>query len=72
VLAAEAEAANFCVLCDARRPDLIEAWYAIMRAVRSYQLQARLRLSTWQELAHVLPPTLSRFLEQKYGISVAQ
>ncbi len=72
VLAAEAEAANFCVLCDARRPDLIEAWYAIMRAVRSYQLQARLRLLTWQELATVLPPTLSHFLEQKYGIAVAQ
>ncbi len=71
VLAAEAEAAKFCVLCDARRPDLIEAWYAIMRAVRSYQVQALLRLLTWQELAHVLPPTLSRFLEQKYGI-VAQ
>ena len=31
VLAAEAEGANFCVLCDARRPDLVEAWYAIMR-----------------------------------------
>ena len=59
---------HFCVLCDARRPDLIEAWYAIMRAVRSYQLQARLRLLTWQELASVLPPTLSSFLDQKYGI----
>jgi hypothetical protein len=72
VLAAEAEAANFCVFCDARRPDLIEAWYSIMRAVRSYQVQSRLRLLTWQELATVLPPTLSRFLGLKYGIAMAQ
>jgi hypothetical protein len=72
VLAAQAEAANFCVLCDSRRPDLIEGWYAVMRAVRSYQLQARLRLLTWQELAPALPSTLQDFLDRKYGISVAQ
>jgi hypothetical protein len=69
VLAAHTSDAKFCVLCDARRPDLIEAWYAVMRAVRSYQLQARLRLLTWQELARALPPTLQSFLHQKYGIT---
>ncbi len=68
VLAAQAEDANFCVLCDARRPDLIEAWYAIMRAVGSFDLQARLRLLTWQELAAVLPQPLADFLDAKYGI----
>ena len=72
VLAAHAEQANFCVLCDARRPDLMEAWYAVMRAVRSYQLQARLRLLTWQELVPALPSKLGAFLERKYGISVGQ
>jgi hypothetical protein len=72
VLIAHAEAATFCVLTDARRTDLIEAWYAVMRAVRSYQLQARLRLLTWQELAQALPPPLRIFLDSKYGISMAQ
>jgi hypothetical protein len=72
VLAANAEGGTFCVLCDARRPDLVEAWYAVMRAVRSYQLQARLRLLTWQELASALPPALRDFLDQKYGVSMAQ
>jgi hypothetical protein len=72
VLAAHAEDATFCVLADLRRPDLAEAWYAVMRAVRSYRMQARLRLLTWQELAAALPKPLQAFLEQKYGISVAQ
>src|SRR5207245_1496443 len=35
VLAAYATGGSFCILCDARRPDLIENWYAVMRAVRS-------------------------------------
>jgi hypothetical protein len=60
---------HFCVLTDARRPDLMEAWYAIMRAVHSYQLQAQLRLLTWQELVPALPSKLAAFLEQKYGIT---
>jgi hypothetical protein len=72
VLAAHAEQATFCVLLDERRPDLMEAWYAIIRAVRSYQLQARLRLLTWQELVPALPSKLAIFLDQKYGITVAQ
>jgi len=71
VLAAAAEQKNFCVLCDARRADLIEAWYAIIRAVRSYRLQARLRLLTWQELAPALPPGLRSFLDRKYAIETS-
>ena len=31
VLAAQANDCAFCVLCDARRPDLLQAWYEIMR-----------------------------------------
>ncbi len=69
VLAAHADpAAHFCVLCDRERPDLIEAWYAIMRAVRGFQLQSRLRLLTWQEIAATLPSPLCTFLAEKYGI----
>jgi hypothetical protein len=47
VLAASAKGGTFCVLCDARRPDLIEDWYAVMRAVRSSVLRCRLQLLTW-------------------------
>jgi len=72
VLAAHAEQSRFCVMLDARRPDLIEAWYAVIRAVRSYQLQSQLRLLTWQEIAATLPPKLATFLESKYGIDGAQ
>ncbi len=70
VLATHADpGATFCVLIDSRRPDLAEAWYAIMRAVRSLQLQSRLRLLTWQELARTVPRPLRLFLAQKYGIA---
>jgi hypothetical protein len=69
VLAAHATGGSFCVLCDARRPDLIENWYAVMRAVRSCVLRCRLQLLTWQELTAVLPRSLQRFLAAKYGIT---
>lgn len=68
VLAAHASDSRFCVLLDARRPDLIEAWYSVIRAVRSYQMQSRLRLLTWQEIAATVPAPLARFLDTKYGI----
>jgi hypothetical protein len=68
VLAAEANGCAFCVLCDARRPDLLRAWYEIMRAVRPVELRLRCKVLTWQELAQVLPRRLQNFLEEKYGI----
>lgn len=69
VLAAHAAGASFCVLCDARRPDLIENWYAVMRAVKSCALRCRLQLLTWHELTTVLPKSLQKFLAAKYGIT---
>ena len=71
VLAAQAEDAVFCVFLDAQRRDLIESWYAVMRAVRSLQAQSRLRLVTWQEIAAALPGPLREFLRSKYGIEAA-
>jgi len=68
VLAAFASDASFCVLCDARRHDLIETWYAILSAVHYHSFAWRLKLLTWQELAAVLPEDLQSFLETKYGI----
>lgn len=68
-LAAHAEAGRrYCLLCDARRPDLIDAWYAVMRAVRDVELRSRLTVVTWQEIAGALPSPLQAWLSEKYGI----
>jgi hypothetical protein len=68
ILAAHSSKQSFLLLCDGRRSDLIERWFHIMRAVRSYSLRNQLALLTWQELANALPPRLRLFLECKYGI----
>jgi hypothetical protein len=68
VLAAHATGFSFCVLTDARRPDLLEAWFQVMQAIRPVELRVRCKVLTWQELAAVLPPTLRYFLEEKYAI----
>ncbi len=68
VLAANASVYAFCVLFDERRPDLREAWFAIMSCVRLHELRLRCKAMTWQELAAVLPRRLQGFLEEKYGI----
>ena len=68
VLAAYALELSFCVLLDLRRPDLIEEWHAVMRAVRPVSLRLRCKTLSWQELAADLPPLLRRFLAEKYGI----
>lgn len=68
VLAAHATSCSFCVLLDARRPDLLENWYGVMRHVRSAELRLRCKVLTWQELSTFVPPDLQRFLDQKYGI----
>jgi Restriction Endonuclease associating with ARP len=69
VLAAHDRHASFCVLLDARRSDLLEAWYAVMRCVRAADLRTACKVLTWQELARALPKGLQYFLAQKYGVS---
>ncbi len=71
VLAAHALNCSFCVLVDSRRSDLTEAWYAVMRCVKSIELRTKLRISTWQELAGLAPLKLRGFLRTKYGIEHA-
>lgn len=68
VLAAHSIGVSFCLLCDARRPDLIEQWYSVIRSVRSCDLRCRLHLITWQEIAWMLPKSLQKFLSAKYGL----
>jgi hypothetical protein len=69
VLAAQANDGAFCVVCDARRPDLLQAWYEVLRCVRPMELRLRCKVLTWQELGAVLPSRLQAFLQEKYGIS---
>jgi len=68
VLAAYALECSFCVIHDERRPDLREAWFEVMAAVKSAEMRVRLKVLTWQELAALLPDGLQEFLGQKYGI----
>jgi len=68
VLAAYATGCSFCVLHDARRPDLREAWFAVMSAVKCAEMRVRCKVITWQELAAWVPDELRKFLEAKYGI----
>jgi hypothetical protein len=68
VLAAYALQCSFCVLVDARRPDLADAWYAVMKCVKPVELRTQLRISTWQEIAQAATPKLRAFLASKYGI----
>jgi hypothetical protein len=67
-LAAYALGCSFCVVHDERRPDLREAWFEVMAAVKSAEMRVRLKVLTWQELAAMLPEGLQEFLDLKYGI----
>lgn len=69
VLAAHASGTSFCVIHDERRPDLREAWFLVMRAVRTAEMRTRCKVLTWQELVPHLPDGLSNFLGIKYGIA---
>ena len=69
VLAAYALNLSFCVLVDARCPDLREQWYSVMSCVHPMDLKTRCKVLTWQELSAALPSRLQRFLDVKYEIS---
>jgi len=69
VLAAYATNSCFCVVHDARRPDLREEWFRVLSAVKLAALRVRLKVITWQELAALLPEDLQDFLAVKYGIA---
>jgi hypothetical protein len=68
-LAAHAHQTGFCVLCDRRRQDLVEACFEVFSAVKNAELRCRLSVVTWQELAHALPTMLRTFLADKYGVT---
>jgi hypothetical protein len=67
ILAAVATGGRFCLLCDARRPDLIEIWYAVLRHVRCAEVRTRIMLLTWQEISRYLPLSTQDLLARRYG-----
>jgi hypothetical protein len=67
-LAIHANDLSFAVLCDKRRPDLIDDCFEVMAAVSSAELRCRMSVITWQELAAALPRSVRRFLAEKYGV----
>ena len=69
VLAAYALQCSFCVLIDARRTDLADAWYEVVRCVKPVDLRIKLRISTWQEITQIAPTMLRKFLAAKYGLA---
>ena len=68
VLAAYAQGCSFCMVHDERRPDLREAWFEVLAAVKTAGMRVRLKVLTWQELTALLPYELQGFLDRKYGI----
>ena len=70
VLAAYAQGSSFCVIHDARRPDLREMWFEVMAAVKIAEMRVRCKVLTWQELAAVGASGFGcrSFLRWKYGI----
>jgi hypothetical protein len=68
VLAAHAASACFCVIHDQRRPDLREAWFEVMSAVKNADIRVRCKALTWQEIVPFLPESLQDFVHIKYGI----
>lgn len=67
-LGAHARGICFCLLTDARRPDLVEMWYATLRCVKILDLRLRCKVLSWQELARAAPLSLRTFLTEKYGL----
>lgn len=68
LLAAVASDRRYVVLLDARRADLEEMCFHVLRAVRDADTRSRFRLVSWQELAAALPAVVQGFLAERYGI----
>ena len=69
VLAASAHEAEFYLICDARRPDLLRSWWEVMRSIKSPALRSRCHFVLWQEIAASVPEGVREFLLEKYGIA---
>jgi len=69
ILAAAQHGKRHVLLCDARRSDLVRAYYQTLCCVRSEAIRATCRVVFWQELKRVVGANLADFLERRYAIS---
>jgi hypothetical protein len=68
VLAARYHEANFVLICDRRRPDLMQAFADVTSLVVDQQLRQRCSVITWQQITSTMPADVQSFLADKYGI----
>lgn len=68
VLAADAHAYHFVLMCDRRRPDLLHHWTTVHAAIRHSELKARCHFLLWQKVAEACSAPLRQFLRKKYGL----
>lgn len=68
IYAANEKDLSFNLICDTRRPDLIQALFETAKAIKEKKLRDRVGFITWQEIASKVGKELKDFLKLKYGI----
>ncbi|MBQ0908583.1 hypothetical protein KBJ98_07710 [Flavobacterium sp. F-328] len=71
ILAANQHKAQFILICDIRRPDLVESFCQTVACIKDNYLGLRTncKIIYWQDLAKVVGDELKIFLHEKYGIN---
>ncbi len=54
------------LLCDDRRSDLVEAYFATVAAIKNEELRSRCRIVFWQDLLHFVDADLSDFVSRRF------
>ncbi len=68
ILAAYEHNCSFCLLCDARRPDLIREFHLTVRCIKDIDVRSKCNVVFWQEIVERVEPALRAFLCKKYGL----
>lgn len=71
ILAANQHNAQFILICDMRRPDLVESYHQTLTCIKDEYLELKnnCKIIYWQDLAQVVGDELKVFLNEKYGIN---
>ncbi|MDO8316677.1 MAG: hypothetical protein Q7T12_04060 [Flavobacterium sp.] len=71
ILAANQHNAQFILICDMRRPDLVESYHQTLTCIKDEYLDLKnnCKIIYWQDLAKVVSDELNVFLNEKYGIN---
>lgn len=71
ILAANQHNAQFLLICDMRRPDLVESFNQTVNCIKDeyFELRNKCKILYWQDLAKVVGDELKSFLKEKYGIN---